>query len=176
MVWSPADGAATIERAEAKLPWSFIHGRDTGVHVFRRRPTSQPPAVDFVDAPDRQRHGSSMSSIHPSRPIAADYGAKRPKAAAKITDHLDVLLAFYDFPANGCICAPRTRSSKADQDFGRLCVFSASSTSPDSSGYQRLGTRSGNRVSSRVGTAWSISCCWAARPAGPRQWPDRGGC
>ncbi|MDF1489794.1 IS256 family transposase [Tessaracoccus caeni] len=27
------------------------------------------------------------------------YGAKWPKAVAKITDHLDVLLAFYDFPA-----------------------------------------------------------------------------
>jgi DNA-binding CsgD family transcriptional regulator len=31
--------------------------------------------------------------------FAADYGAKWPKAAAKITDDLDVLLAFYDFPA-----------------------------------------------------------------------------
>jgi transposase-like protein len=28
-----------------------------------------------------------------------DYGAKWPKAAAKITEHLDVLLAFYDYPA-----------------------------------------------------------------------------
>ena len=27
------------------------------------------------------------------------YGAKWPKAAAKITDHLDVLVAFYDYPA-----------------------------------------------------------------------------
>jgi transposase-like protein len=31
--------------------------------------------------------------------FAADYGAKWPKATAKITDDLDVLLAFYDFPA-----------------------------------------------------------------------------
>jgi putative transposase len=29
----------------------------------------------------------------------ADYGAKWPKAVAKITEHLDVLLAFYDYPA-----------------------------------------------------------------------------
>ena len=27
------------------------------------------------------------------------YGAKWPKATAKITEHLDVLLAFYDYPA-----------------------------------------------------------------------------
>jgi putative transposase len=29
----------------------------------------------------------------------ADYGTKWPKAVAKITDDLDVLLAFYDYPA-----------------------------------------------------------------------------
>jgi transposase-like protein len=31
--------------------------------------------------------------------FAAEYGVKWPKAAAKITDDLDVLLAFYDYPA-----------------------------------------------------------------------------
>ncbi len=31
--------------------------------------------------------------------FAADYGVKWPKAAAKITDDLDVLLAFFDYPA-----------------------------------------------------------------------------
>ena len=31
--------------------------------------------------------------------FVADYGTKWPKAAAKITDDLDVLLAFYDYPA-----------------------------------------------------------------------------
>ena len=34
-----------------------------------------------------------------ARAFADLYGAKWPKAVAKITDHLDVLLAFYDFPA-----------------------------------------------------------------------------
>ena len=34
-----------------------------------------------------------------ARVFAAEYGAKWPKAAAKITDDLEVLLAFYDFPA-----------------------------------------------------------------------------
>jgi hypothetical protein len=29
----------------------------------------------------------------------ADYGAKWPNAVAKITEHIDVLLAFYDYPA-----------------------------------------------------------------------------
>ncbi len=34
-----------------------------------------------------------------AKTFAADYGTKWPKAAAKITDDLDVLLAFYDYPA-----------------------------------------------------------------------------
>ncbi|MFT4187734.1 MAG: IS256 family transposase [Aeromicrobium sp.] len=34
-----------------------------------------------------------------AKAFAADYGVKWPKAAAKITDDLDVLLEFYDYPA-----------------------------------------------------------------------------
>ena len=34
-----------------------------------------------------------------AKAFAAEFGAKWPKAAAKITDDLDVLLAFYDYPA-----------------------------------------------------------------------------
>ena len=34
-----------------------------------------------------------------AKAFAAEFGTKWPKAAAKITDDLDVLLAFYDFPA-----------------------------------------------------------------------------
>jgi putative transposase len=34
-----------------------------------------------------------------AKAFAADYGAKWPKAVAKVVDDLDVLLAFYDYPA-----------------------------------------------------------------------------
>ena len=34
-----------------------------------------------------------------AKAFAAEYGVKWPKAAAKVTDDLDVLLNFYDFPA-----------------------------------------------------------------------------
>jgi len=34
-----------------------------------------------------------------AKAFAADYGTKWPKATAKITNDLDVLLAFYDYPA-----------------------------------------------------------------------------
>ena len=38
-------------------------------------------------------------AVKAAKAFAADYGAKWPKAVAKITDNLDVLLAFYDYPA-----------------------------------------------------------------------------
>jgi transposase-like protein len=48
-----------------------------------------------------------------AKAFEADYGAKWPKATAKITEHLDVLLAFYDYPpSTGSTCARPTRSSR----------------------------------------------------------------
>jgi putative transposase len=38
-------------------------------------------------------------AIAAAKVFQADYGAKWPKAVAKVTENLDVLLAFYDFPA-----------------------------------------------------------------------------
>ena len=46
-----------------------------------------------LDAEDKD-HAQAAANV-----FAADYGTKWPKAAAKITDDLDVLLAFYDYPA-----------------------------------------------------------------------------
>ena len=51
--------------------------------------------------------------------FAVDHGLKWPKAAAKITDDLKVLLAFYDYrPSTGSTYAPRTRSSRPSPPFG----------------------------------------------------------
>ena len=46
-----------------------------------------------------------------ARAFAAEYGAKWPKATAKITDDLDVLLAFYDYPAEHWIHLRTTNPS-----------------------------------------------------------------
>ena len=48
---------------------------------------------------DLERRGHASTRSRPPSAFAADYGAKWPKAAAKITEDLDVLLAFYDYPA-----------------------------------------------------------------------------
>ncbi len=37
-----------------------------------------------------------------------DYGAKYPKAVAKIVDHADVLLEFYRYPAEHCLAFGRS--------------------------------------------------------------------
>jgi hypothetical protein len=83
-------------------------------------------------AQDRQRLAALPKSAHPgakkalaeiynaenkqlalkaAKAFAADYVAKWPKAAAKITDDLDVLLAFYDFPAEHWIHLRTTNRS-----------------------------------------------------------------
>jgi transposase-like protein len=47
------------------------------------------------------------------------YGAKWPKATGKITEHLDVLLAFYDYPpSTGSTCGLPTRSSPRSRPSG----------------------------------------------------------
>jgi len=42
---------------------------------------------------------NKQQAIKAAKAFADEYGTKWPKAAAKISDDLDVLLAFYDFPA-----------------------------------------------------------------------------
>jgi putative transposase len=42
---------------------------------------------------------NKAQALKAAKAFANHYGTKWPKAAAKITDDLDVLLAFYDYPA-----------------------------------------------------------------------------
>ncbi len=56
-------------------------------------PGAKEALAEIWNAQDKQ-HAQAAA-----RAFVAEYGAKWPKAAAKITDDLDVLLAFYDYPA-----------------------------------------------------------------------------
>ena len=49
-----------------------------------------------------------------AKAFAAEFGAKWPKATAKITDDLDVLLAFYDYPAEHWIHLRTTQPDRVD--------------------------------------------------------------
>jgi len=57
------------------------------------QPGAKAALAEIWNAEDRDRAEAA------ARAFAADYGTKWPKAAAKITDDLDVLLEFYDYPA-----------------------------------------------------------------------------
>ncbi len=70
------------------------------------QPGAKKALAEIWNAEDKD-HAQAAANV-----FAADYGAKWPKAAAKITDDLDVLLAFYDYPAEHWIhLRPPTRSS-----------------------------------------------------------------
>lgn len=57
------------------------------------QPSAKAALTEIWNAEDRD-HAEKAA-----RAFAADYGAKWPKATAKITDDLDVLLEFYNYPA-----------------------------------------------------------------------------
>ncbi len=56
-------------------------------------PGAKKALAEIFNAEDKEHAGKAAKAF------ADAYGAKWPKAVAKITEHLDVLLAFYDFPA-----------------------------------------------------------------------------
>ena len=67
-------------------------------NVLNALPKSAQPAAkaalaEIYHAEDKT-HAQAAAKV-----FAAEFGTKWPKAAAKITDDLDVLLAFYDYPA-----------------------------------------------------------------------------
>ncbi len=57
------------------------------------QPSAKAALAQIWNAEDREHAEAAAKAF------ATDYGVKWPKAAAKITDDLDVLLAFYDYPA-----------------------------------------------------------------------------
>ena len=57
------------------------------------QPGAKKALAEIWQAEDRE-HAEQTAKV-----FAAEYGIKWPKAAAKITDDLDVLLEFYDYPA-----------------------------------------------------------------------------
>lgn len=57
------------------------------------QPGARRTLAEIRDAPDREH------AVRAADAFAHEYGAKWPKAVAKIVDDLEVLLAFFDFPA-----------------------------------------------------------------------------
>jgi chorismate mutase-like protein len=80
---------------DTREQWCWFH---VSSNVFAALPKSAHPGAKAAlaqihNAEDRDH------ALNAVKAFEADYGAKWPKAVAKITEHTEVLLAFYDYPA-----------------------------------------------------------------------------
>ena len=86
------------------------------------RSRSGSPLASSRRAPSSRRHEPARADL-PLPGLRCRYGAKLPKAAAKITDDLDQLLASTTTrPSTGCTCARLTRSSRPSPLSGTVKV------------------------------------------------------
>ncbi len=95
--WAAVRDVFPETRTCSPRPVSSAAGGKIG-NVLNALPKSAQPGAkaalaEIYNAEDRE-HG--LTAV---KAFAVDYGAKWPKAAAKMTDDVDVLLAFYDYPA-----------------------------------------------------------------------------
>jgi putative transposase len=80
------------DTAEQRCWWHKI-GNVLAALPKSAHPGAKKALAEIYNAEDKDHAAAAAKAF------AADYGAKWPKAAAKVTDDLDVLLAFYDYPA-----------------------------------------------------------------------------
>jgi len=73
--------------------WFHVGGNVLAALPKSAHPGAKAALAEIYNAEDRDH------ACKPAEAFADLYGAKWPKAVAKITDHRDVLLAFYDYPA-----------------------------------------------------------------------------
>ncbi len=73
--------------------WFHVSGNVLAALPKSAHPGAKAALAEIYNAEDREHAAAAATSF------ADLYGAKWPKAVAKITEHLDVLLAFYDYPA-----------------------------------------------------------------------------
>jgi putative transposase len=73
--------------------WFHVGGNVLAALPKSAHPGAKAALAEIYNAEDRDH------ALKAAKAFEDLYGAKWPKATAKITDHLDVLLAFYDYPA-----------------------------------------------------------------------------
>ena len=73
--------------------WFHVGGNVLSALPKSAHPGAKAALAEIYNAEDRDH------AVKAAKAFADLYGAKWPKAVAKITEHLDVLLAFYDYPA-----------------------------------------------------------------------------
>jgi transposase-like protein len=73
--------------------WFHVGGNVLAALPKSAHPGAKAALAEIYNAEDREH------ALKAAKAFEDLYGAKWPKATSKITDHLDVLLAFYDYPA-----------------------------------------------------------------------------
>ncbi len=73
--------------------WFHVGGNVLAALPKSAQPGAKAALAEIYNADDKEH------AVKAAKAFADLYGVKWPKAVAKITEHLDVLLAFYDFPA-----------------------------------------------------------------------------
>ena len=73
--------------------WFHVQSNVLAALPKSAHPGAKAALAEIFNAEDKDH------ALKAAEAFEAGYGAKWPKATAKITEHLDVLLAFYDFPA-----------------------------------------------------------------------------
>jgi len=73
--------------------WFHVGGNVLNALPKSAQPGARAALAEIYNAEDKEH------ALKAAKAFEDLYGAKWPKATAKITEHLDVLLAFYDFPA-----------------------------------------------------------------------------
>ncbi len=73
--------------------WFHVLGNVLAALPKSAHPGAKAALAQIYNAEDREHAAAAAEAF------AGLYGAKWPKAVAKITEHLEVLLAFYDYPA-----------------------------------------------------------------------------
>jgi putative transposase len=73
--------------------WWHKSGNTLAALPKSAQPAARAALAEIYNAEDKTHAQAAAKAF------AAEFGVKWPKAAAKITDDLDVLLAFYDYPA-----------------------------------------------------------------------------
>jgi putative transposase len=73
--------------------WFHMQGNVLAALPKSAHPGAKAALTEIFNAGDKNH------ALRAAKAFEADSGAKWPRAVAKITDHLDVLLAFYDYPA-----------------------------------------------------------------------------
>ncbi len=89
----PGGAARGVPRHQGQRCW--VHKVTNVLNALPKsaQPTAKRMLAEFRDAEDRDHAERAVEAF------AHEYGAKWPKAVAKITDDIEPLLAFYDFPA-----------------------------------------------------------------------------